>query len=124
MEFYMNLPRNKREFAIFMAIISLISVNIIAPIITFFEIGFHTSIWIETLKVIPFIWTSVIALVLLTYKPAERLTYRVVKEGDSFSFSISLFVEACIAQPIARYIMRKIHIRQIDGLELREKINF
>lgn len=41
MKFYMNLPRNKKEFALFMAVVSIISVNIIAPLITCFEIGFH-----------------------------------------------------------------------------------
>lgn len=137
-----------------MAIISIISVNIIAPLITFFELGFHMYIWTDTLKVIPFIWIVVIILVLLTHKPAEYLTSRVVKEGDSFSahilinilftvllmsifltvfgtwigsrhisiepirmffykwprnFAISLFVEACIAQPIARFFLLRLH---------------
>lgn len=41
MDFYMKLPRSKKEFALFMAIISIISVNIIAPLITCFELGFH-----------------------------------------------------------------------------------
>ena len=157
MEFRMKLPRNKKEFALFMAVISIISVNIIAPLITFFEMGFELRVWADTLRVIPFIWLAVIALVLLTYKPAEWLTNRVVKEGDSFAphilinilftvllmsvfltvigtwigsrrvsldtirlffykwprnFSISFFVEACIAQPIARLVMLKLHQRQ------------
>lgn len=154
MEFHMKLPRNKKEFALFMAVISIISVNIIAPLITCFEMGFHLYIWADTLKVIPFIWVAVIALVLITYKPAEWLTARIVKEGDSFgshivinilctvflmsifltvigtwigiryismepirmffykwprNAAISFFVEACIAQPIARLVMLKIH---------------
>ncbi|MGN0674547.1 MAG: hypothetical protein ACI4KG_02250, partial [Oscillospiraceae bacterium] len=70
MEFYMKLPRNKKEFAIFIAIVSVISVNIIAPLITCFEIGFSLEVWKASLSVIPFIWLSVIALVLLTYIPA------------------------------------------------------
>jgi len=154
MEFYMKLPRNKKEFALFIAVISIISVNIIAPLITFFEVGFHLYIWADTIKVIPFIWTVVVILVLLTYKPAELLTSQVVKAGDSFgahivvnilftvflmsifltvigtwigsrqismepinlffykwprNFAISFFIEACIAQPIARFIMLKFH---------------
>lgn len=157
MEFYMKLPRNKKEFALFMAVISIISVNIIAPLITFFELGFHFYIWKDTLKVIPFIWCSVIILVLLTYKPAEYLTNLVVEKNDGFkshilinilfsvllmsifltvigtwigsrhismepirgffykwprNFSISLFVEACIAQPIARFVILKLHQAQ------------
>lgn len=154
MEFYMKLPRSKKESVLFMAVISIISVNIIAPLITFFEVGFHMSIWADTLKVIPFIWLAVIALVLITYKPAELLTALVVKEGDSFeshvlinimftvllmsifltvigtwigsrhlsmepirlffykwprNFAISFFVESCIAQPIARFVILKLH---------------
>lgn len=34
MEFAKKLPQNKKEFAIFIAIISILSVNIIAPLIT------------------------------------------------------------------------------------------
>lgn len=88
MEFYTKLPRNKKEFALFMAVISIISVNIIAPLITCFEIGFHMYVWADVLKVIPFIWVCVIALVLITYKPAEWLTAKIVKEGDSFNAHI------------------------------------
>jgi hypothetical protein len=154
MEFHMKLPRNKKEFILFMAVISIISVNIIAPLITCFEMGFHLYIWVDTLKVIPFIWIAVIAMVLITYKPAEWLTSQIVKEDDSFgshivinilctvflisifltvigtwigtrhismepihmffykwprNAAISFFVEACIAQPIARLVMLKIH---------------
>lgn len=88
MDFFMRLPRNKKEFALFMAVISIISVNIIAPLITCFEVGFHIYVWASALKVIPFIWLSVIALVLITYKPAEWLTSKIVKEGDSFNSHI------------------------------------
>lgn len=157
MDFYMKLPRNKKEFALFMAIISVISVNIIAPLITCFEAGFHLYIWADTFRVMPFIWIAVILLVLLTYKPAEWLTSRFVKEGDSFSatitintlctvflmsifltvigtwigtrhvslepirmfffkwprnFAISFFVEGLIAQPIARFVLLKLHQAQ------------
>ena len=151
----MKLPRNKKEFALFMGVISILSVNIIAPLITCFEIGFHMSTWFNTLTVIPFIWLAVIAIVLLTYKPAEWLTAKIVHKDDSFqshivinilctvflmsilltvigtwigtrhismdpitsffykwprNFAISFFVESCIAQPIARFVMLKIHV--------------
>lgn len=150
MEFFMKLPRNRREFALFIGIISIISVNIIAPLVTCFEMGFHMHIWMNTLTVIPFIWLSVIVLALLTYKPAELLTSKLVDKNDSFNshiiinilctvflmsifltvigtwigtrsismepirmffykwprnFAISFFVESCIAQPIARFVM-------------------
>lgn len=150
----MKLPRNKKEFALFMAVISIISVNIIAPLITCFEAGFHLYIWADALKVIPFIWLSVIALVLITYKPAEWLTAKIVSHDDSFNshivvnilctvfmmsifltvigtwigsrsvsmepirmffykwprnFSISFAVELLIAQPVARFVILKLH---------------
>lgn len=155
MKFFMKLPRSRRKFALFMAIISIISVNIIAPLITCFEMGFHLYVWADALRIIPlFIWLSVIALVLLTYKPAEWMTERIIREGDSFNahiivnilctvflmsifltvmgtwigsrqismepirlffykwprnFAISLTVEALIAQPVARFVMLKLH---------------
>jgi hypothetical protein len=84
----MKLPRNKKEFALFMAVISIISVNIIAPLITCFEVGFHMYVWADAIKIIPFIWICVIALVLITYKPAESLTSRIVERGDSFTSHI------------------------------------
>lgn len=157
MEYYMRLPRSKKEFALFMAVISIISVNIIAPLITCFEVGFHLSVWADVLKVVPFIWLSVITLVLLTYKPAEWMTAQILKEEDSFNthilvnilctvflmsifltiigtwigskrvsldpiqmffykwprnFAISFAVEALVAQPIARRVMFKVHLRK------------
>ncbi|WP_455796234.1 hypothetical protein [Clostridium butyricum] len=151
----MKLPRNVKEFTLFLGIISIISVNIIAPIITCFEAGFHMYIWADVLKVMPFIWMSVVALVLITHKPAELLTNSIINKDDSFNshiivntlctvlimsifltvigtwigtrhismepinmffykwprnFAISLGVELCIAQPIARFVMLKIHL--------------
>lgn len=154
MEFHMKLPRNRKEFILFMAVISILSVNIIAPLITCFEAGFHLYIWADAIKVIPFIWLCVIVLVLITYKPAEWMTSRIIEQEDSFNahiivnilstvflmsifltvigswignrhvsmeavslffykwprnFAISFAVEACIAQPAARFVMLKLH---------------
>jgi len=154
MDFQMKLPRNKKEFALFLGVISVISVNIIAPLITCFEIGFRMSVWADVLKILPLIWICVIVLVLLTYKPAEWLTYKIIAKEDSFgahivvnilctvfmmsifltvvgtwiglrqismepirtffykwprNFAVSFAVEACVAQPIARMVMKKIH---------------
>jgi hypothetical protein len=154
MDFYMKLPRNGKEFPLFIAVISVLSVNIIAPLITCFEFGFRLSVWVDVLEIIPFIWLSVIALVLLTFKPAEWLTGKIVAKSDSFNahivvnilctvflmsifltvvgtwiggrrisiepiqlffhkwprnFAISFAVEALFAQPIARFVMLKLH---------------
>ncbi|MFC6169988.1 hypothetical protein [Loigolactobacillus jiayinensis] len=85
MEFYQNLPRNRKEFVLFMAVISLISVNIIAPLITSFEIGFHWQTWANVLPLVPFIWLAVIVFVALTYRPAAWLTSKIVTEKDSYN---------------------------------------
>ncbi|HBG5055985.1 TPA: hypothetical protein KQF55_003677 [Clostridioides difficile] len=88
MDFYMKLPRNKKEFALFMGVISIISVNIIAPIITCFEAGFHLYVWNDVLSILPFIWVSVVIIVLITYIPAEKLTSKIVSKEDSFNSHI------------------------------------
>ncbi len=85
MDFFNKLPRNKREFALFMAVVSVISVSLIAPIITCLEIGFRIQNWFKVMRVLPLLWPSVIAVVLITYKPSEWLTSKLVKQGDSFS---------------------------------------
>ncbi|BAP85044.1 membrane protein [Paucilactobacillus hokkaidonensis JCM 18461] len=88
MKFYMYLPRDKKEFILFMAIVSLISVNIIAPLITSFEIGFGWQTWKNVLSILPMIWIAVIAMVLLTYQPASWLTGKIVEEQDGFNAHI------------------------------------
>jgi hypothetical protein len=90
MEFRNKLPRNKKEFALFIAVISVLSVNIIAPLITCFEMGFHLWVWADVLRVLPLLWLAVVALVLLTYKPAEWLTHKVAAQGDSFRAVVTI----------------------------------
>ena len=90
MDFYMKLPRNKREFALFLGVITIVSVHIIAPLITCFEMGFHLSVLRNTLARIPFVWLAVVALVLFTYKPAEWLTHRIVNCGYSFRSVVTI----------------------------------
>jgi hypothetical protein len=154
LDFYMKLPRNKKEFALFIAIISILSVNIIAPLITCFELNFSLATWHQTLKVMPFIWIVVVIFVLLTNKPAAFVTTKLMQKEDSFrshmiinclvnvammsivlsvvatwigthsftmepvrhffyrwprNFSLSFFVELCIAQPLARFVLLKKH---------------
>lgn len=92
MDYYMKLPRNKKEFALFMAIISIISVNIIAPLITCFEAGFTMENWANTYHVIPYIWISVVILVLLTYVPASKMTDKILAKEDSFNAHIIINV--------------------------------
>lgn len=169
MDFYMKLPRNKKEFALFMLVISVISVNIIAPLITCFEIGFNMNVWMDVFKIMPFIWVSVIILVLLTHKPAGYLTEKIVSKDDSFNshivinilctvflmsifltvvgtwigsrhisfepitmffykwprnFAISFGVELLIAQPIARFVMLKLHNSQDENVEEIQDVSY
>ncbi|QEA31728.1 hypothetical protein [Secundilactobacillus malefermentans] len=88
MKFFMYLPRNKKEFALFLLLVSVISVNIIAPIITSFEVGFSFQTWKSTLKVLPFIWLVVVVLVILTNAPATWMKDKIVAKGDSFNAHI------------------------------------
>ena len=52
MDFYMKLPRNSKEFALFLGIVAVISVNIIAPVISGFEVGFSLATWRQTLTIL------------------------------------------------------------------------
>ncbi|WP_225417439.1 hypothetical protein [Lentilactobacillus kosonis] len=85
MDFYMKLPRNGREFSLFLFVVSILSVNIIAPIISGLEMGFSLDTWKHTLEVLPFIWIAVVLLVLLTYIPASKLTRQLISKEDSFN---------------------------------------
>jgi len=168
MEFTMKLPQSKKEFILFMSIVSIISVNIIAPLLTCFEKGFHMHVFAHTFTIIPYLWLSVIVLVLFTYKPSAWLTAKFVEKDDSFSahiiinilcsvflmsvfltvigtwigtqtvslepfkmffykwprnFTISFFVESCIAQPIARLVMFKIHQSSAASIKTVEDEN-
>jgi len=96
MDFFMKLPRNKKEQALFMGIISIISVNIIAPLITMMEMGFSLAVYRNALHTVPLIWPVVIVLVLLTEKPAGKLTHKIVREGDSFNSVILANILCCV----------------------------
>ncbi|SFA97516.1 hypothetical protein SAMN04488072_104257 [Lentibacillus halodurans] len=81
-----RLPLNGKEFALFLAIISVISVNIIAPLIMGFEFGFKKEIYFDTLQVIPYIWVCVILLVTLVANPiVDKLTAKFVEPKDGFN---------------------------------------
>lgn len=153
-----RLPRNGKEFALFLGIISIISVNIIAPITMGFEFGFEKQVYFDTLQVIPFVWIFVVLLVTLVAGPiVNKLVEKFTEPNDGFNarilfnilfsvtilsilltvigawvgmgeislepiqtffyswprnFFIAFWVEALIAQPIARFAMKKLHARQ------------
>ncbi|WP_373895814.1 hypothetical protein [Virgibacillus sp. CBA3643] len=153
-----RLPRSGKEFILFLAIISVLSVNIIAPLIMGFEFGFKKQVYFNTLQVIPFVWICVILLVTLVANPiVSKLVPKFVKPTDGFNakilfnilfsvtilsilltiigswigmreislepiqtffyswprnFFIAFWVETLIAQPIARFAMKKLHASQ------------
>src|SRR5690554_5774362 len=150
-----RLPQNGKEFILFLGIISILSVNIIAPIIMGFEFGFSKEVYVQTLKVLPLVWVCVILLVTLVANPiVNKLVAKFVGPNDSFNarvlftilfsvtilsilltvigswigmreismepiynffyawprnFFIAFWVEVLIAQPAARFAMKKLH---------------
>lgn len=90
MDFYMKLPRNLKEKMLFMLIVSLISVNTIGPIISMCELGFSWHSYLSVLPVLPFIWLSVIVVVLLAEKPATYLKEKITDKDDSFNTQITI----------------------------------
>ena len=88
MEFYMKLPRNWKEKAMFIFIVSFISVNIIGPIISLWEMGWSVANYLKVLHVLPFIWIAVILVVLLAEKPATFLKEKITHKDDSFKTQI------------------------------------
>ncbi|KUP25962.1 hypothetical protein [Paenibacillus sp. DMB5] len=153
-----RLPQSPKESLIFMLIISIISVNTIAPIITGLQFGFSMKNYLETLKVIPIMWIIVILLVSFVAGPlVGRVMPKFVGQTDGFNarillntllnvtvlsilltiigtwvgtkqislepfqhffyswfrnFGVAFWIELVIAQPIARFVMKKLHSKQ------------
>ena len=153
-----RLPKNAKEGILFLLIISIISVNTIAPIIIGMERGFSKENYVETLKIIPFMWIIVVLLIRLVAGPLiGKVMPKFVGQTDGFNarvllntllnvtvlsilltiigtwvgtkqislepfqnffyswfrnFGIAFWIELLIAQPIARFAMKKIHARQ------------
>lgn len=131
MDFYMKLPRNKKEFILFMAVISIISVNIIAPVITCFEFNFSLATYQNVLRSIPFVWLGVIAVVLITYLPAEWMTNKIISKDDSYNSHIvinilcTVFLMSIILTVLATWIAtRNISLDPIYGFFYKWPRNF
>lgn len=84
MKFQQRLPQNLKETVLFMAIISVISVNLIAPIITGLEVGFSLNHWAMVLHQLPLLWVSVIILVVVTQQPASKMASYFLDQNASF----------------------------------------
>ncbi|MEU0751877.1 hypothetical protein [Streptomyces albogriseolus] len=154
--FHTHLPRNPKEAVTFMLVVAVISVNTIPVVIGGLNSGFTLAMWTGLLPVMPVLLVAVVAVVLLTMKPAQLLTSRLVRPGDSFrahmvlnalcsvllislvmtvvgtwigtrqvstepleqfahlwprNCTIAFLVEALLAQPVARQVMRRYHQR-------------
>ena len=153
-----RLPQNAKEGIIFLLVVSIISVNTIAPIIMGIERGFSKENYFETLKIIPFMWIIVVMLVRLVAGPlVGRMMPKFVGQTDGFNarvllnillnvtvlsilltiigtwvgtkqislepfqhffyswfrnFGVAFWIELLVAQPIARFVMKKIHASQ------------
>ena len=80
-KFGTHLPRTGKESLLFVLLISVISVNIIPVIITAVSMGFTLDTWLGVLRVLPLLWVVVVAVVLLTRKPAMWLMNLIVAKG-------------------------------------------
>ncbi|WP_240463755.1 hypothetical protein [Paenibacillus apiarius] len=144
-------------------IISIISVNTIAPIIMGLELGFSKEVYLDSLKMIPFMWVIAILSVRLIAGPlVGKLMPKFVGQTDGFiarvllntilnvtvlslwlsiigtwvgtkqislepfenflhiwprNFGVAFWIELLIAQPIARFAMKKLHARQASKAE-------
>ncbi|WP_110926861.1 hypothetical protein [Bacillus massiliglaciei] len=153
-----RLPQNPKEGILFLLIISIISVNTIAPIIMGMERGFSKENYLETLKIMPVMWVIVVLLVTLVAGPlAGKAMPKFTGQQDGFNarvlltivlnvtvlsilltiigtwvgtkqisldpiqnffpkwfrnFGVAFWIELVIAQPIARFAMKKLHEKQ------------
>ncbi|MEQ2528816.1 hypothetical protein EKG37_01535 [Robertmurraya yapensis] len=86
-----RLPQNPKEGILFLLIISILSVNTIAPIIMGMEIGFSKENYIESLKMIPFMWIIVVLLVRLVAEPlVGKVMPKFVGQTDGFNARVLL----------------------------------
>ncbi|MBM6615875.1 hypothetical protein JTF06_13370 [Desemzia sp. RIT804] len=86
-----RLPKNGKEFILFLGIISIISVNTIAPTIMGLQFGFTMDVYKAALKTMPFIWLIVLVLIPFIVEPiANKLVAKFTAPTDSFN-SVTLF---------------------------------
>ncbi|MER2181109.1 MAG: hypothetical protein ABS899_03540, partial [Desemzia incerta] len=64
-----RMPQNGKEFILFSAVISIISVNTIAPLIMALQFRFTKAVYLQTLKTIPFMWIIVVLIVPFIVEP-------------------------------------------------------
>ena len=81
-----RMPQNGKEFILFLAVISIISVNTIAPLIMALQFGFTKAVYLQTLKTIPFMWIIVVLIVPFIVEPiVNKLMPKFIQPTDSFN---------------------------------------
>lgn len=118
----MKLPRNRREFCLFLLVVSVLSVIIIAPLISCFEMGFSLNTWKHTLKVIPYIWIVVVLFVLLTHTPSAKITSLLLSKEDSFNahIIINCLINVMMMSILLTVIASWIGMRTISWLPIEQ----
>lgn len=88
-----RLPRSAKEGYLFLLIVSIISVNTIAPTIVGLERGFSKEVYLDTLKIIPYMWLIVVFLVKLVAGPiVGKVLPKFVGHTDGFNARVLLTV--------------------------------
>ncbi|SJZ86416.1 hypothetical protein SAMN02745116_01650 [Pilibacter termitis] len=126
MDFHNKLPRSGKEFALFLFIVSVLSVNLIAPTITFLEIGFSVENYFNTLKILPFMWIVVVIFVLLTHPIAEKMANNITAEKDSFhsKMTINILCNVLLMSIFLTVIGTWIGTRQISLMPITHFFQF
>lgn len=124
-DFKNRLPQNMIEKIIFMAVISIISVNIIAPIIAMLRVGFSWNNYLRILRGLPINWLAVIVVVLLSQVPAMKLKNLIVHQNDSFRVQIlvNVLCQVAIVSAIMSILGVWISTRQVSVAPLYGYLN-
>src|SRR5699024_3469995 len=121
----MKLPRNGKEFIVFLLILSVLFVLIISPFITSFEMGFILSILLNAFGFMPFIWIAVVILVLLTHEPATKISNKILTQEDSFRahMIVNCLVNVFMMSIALSIIAPWIGMRQINMIPIHNFLN-
>lgn len=92
MEFEQRLPQTKKEGILFGLIISILSVNVIPPIITGFEAAFSLDIYLDSFHHMPLMWLAIFIFATLIQKPAGKLAHYFLGDNQN-SFKATMLIE-------------------------------
>lgn len=118
----MKLPRNRREFCLFLLVVSVLSVIIIAPLISCFEMGFSLNTWKHTFEIISYIWIVVVLFVLLTHTPSSKMTSLLLSKEDSFNahIIINCLINVMMMSILLTVVASWIGMRSISWLTIEQ----